>query len=265
MDILSRILAQKRKEVKERAELYPVKLLEKSLYFGTPPVSLRKYLLRDDKSGIIAEFKRMSPSRGIINKHASVEAVSIAYMQAGASALSVLTDAEFFGGSNADLTTARKFNFCPILRKDFIFDEYQVIETKSIGADAMLLIAAVLEPQKLRTLAALGKSLCLEILLEVHGLAELKAYPLDEVDLVGVNNRNLKTLEVDVRTSFDLAGYIPDTIIRVSESGISQPQTILELRDAGYGGFLIGEHFMAQGFPGLACADFIRRLNEQYA
>jgi indole-3-glycerol phosphate synthase len=107
----------------------------------------------------------------------SVEAVSIAYMQAGASALSVLTDAEFFGGSNADLTTARKFNFCPILRKDFIFDEYQVIETKSIGADAMLLIAAVLEPQKLRSLAALGKSLGLEILLEVHGLAELKAYP----------------------------------------------------------------------------------------
>ena len=153
MNILDQILAHKRKEVDERKGLYPVKLLEQSIYFATPAVSLKKYLLREDKSGIIAEIKRKSPSKGIINPHISVERTSIGYMQAGASALSVLTDKEFFGGSNEDLTLARKFNFCPILRKDFVIDEYQVIEAKSIGADAILLIAAALEPGRIKELS----------------------------------------------------------------------------------------------------------------
>src|SRR5688572_23780862 len=152
MNILDEIVKHKEKEVSEAKALYPVKLLEQSIFFSSPAVSLKKYIQREDKTGIIAEFKRKSPSKGIINAHASVERTAIGYMQAGASALSVLTDKQFFGGSNEDLTTARKYNFCPIIRKDFTIDEYQIIEAKSIGADAILLIAAVLDP-------ALSKSL----------------------------------------------------------------------------------------------------------
>src|SRR3954471_1740242 len=152
MNILDKILAHKVKEVEERKGLYPVKLLEQSIFFGSQTVSMKKYIQRPDKSGIIAEFKRKSPSKGIINAYASVERTSIGYMQAGASALSVLTDKEFFGGTSEDLMTARKYNFCPIIRKDFTIDEYQIIEAKSIGADAILLIAAVLEPTQLKAL-----------------------------------------------------------------------------------------------------------------
>ena len=146
MNILDQIIEHKRKETEERKSLYPVRLLEQSIYFGTKPVSLCHYIRRRDKSGIIAEIKRKSPSKGVINAYVSVERTSIGYMQAGASALSVLTDKQFFGGSNDDLTVARKFNFCPILRKDFTLDEYQIVEAKSIGADAILLIAAALDP-----------------------------------------------------------------------------------------------------------------------
>src|SRR5258706_9468267 len=168
MNILDQILAHKRKEVDERKGLYPVKLLEQSIYFATPAVSLKKYLLRDDKVGIIAEIKRKSPSKGIINEHVSIERTSIGYMQAGASALSILTDTEFFGGKNEDLTLARKFNYCPILRKDFTIDEYQIIEAKSIGADIILLLANVLSPEQIKAFSMLGHSLGLEILLEVR-------------------------------------------------------------------------------------------------
>src|ERR1041385_4589017 len=165
MDILEKIIAHKRKEVAERKSLYPVKLLEKSIYFSSPCVSLRKYLLRSDKVGVIAEFKRRSPSKGVINRYAPVERTSIGYMQAGASALSVLTDSEFFGGKSEDLSTARKFNYCPILRKDFTIDEYQIVEAKSIGADAILLLANVLDAKKVKAFAKFAKSLGLEVLL----------------------------------------------------------------------------------------------------
>ena len=168
MNILDQILAHKETEVAERKSLYPVKLLEKSIFFPTQPVSLKKYLLREDKSGIIAEIKRKSPSKGVINPHVSIERTSIGYMQAGASALSVLTDQKFFGGSNDDLMIARKFNYCPILRKDFVIDEYQIVEAKSIGADAILLIAAALAPEKLASLCAFAHTLKLEVLMEVH-------------------------------------------------------------------------------------------------
>src|SRR5688500_15119050 len=152
MNILDQIIAHKRKEVSDRKSLYPVKLLEQSIFFSSPTVSLKKYVQRKDKTGIIAEFKRKSPSKGIINAHASVERTTIGYMQAGASALSVLTDKQFFGGSNEDLVVVRKFNFCPIIRKDFTIDEYQIVEAKSIGADAILLIAAVLDPERSKAL-----------------------------------------------------------------------------------------------------------------
>lgn len=262
MNILEEIIDYKYKEVEERKSLYPVKLLEQSLYFNSQTVSLKKYILRKDKSGIIAEIKRKSPSKGIINAHVDIERTSIGYMQAGASALSILTDSKYFGGKNEDLTTARKFNFCPILRKDFVVDEYQIIEAKSIGADAILLIAAVLSPDRLTELAAFARSLGLEVLMEVHNLAELERSLNPNIDVVGVNNRNLKTFEVDVNTSKTLAVHIPNAFVKVSESGIHDPETIADLKQAGFDGFLIGERFMTSGRPEKSCARFINTLNQ---
>ena len=260
MNILDEIVEFKRKEVEERKSLYPVKLLEKSIYFATEPVSMKKYIQRDDLTGIIAEFKRRSPSKGIINAHASVERTSIGYMQAGASALSVLTDKNFFGGSNEDLMTARKFNFCPIIRKDFTIDDYQVVEAKSIGADAILLIAAVLEPKRAKELAALAHSFGMEVLLEVHDETELKANLEAGADMIGVNNRNLKTFEVSIDISKRLAPLIPSSAVKVSESGISSADTIIELRKYGYEGFLMGENFMKHSRPDKAAMDFVEEL-----
>jgi indole-3-glycerol phosphate synthase len=262
MNILDQIIAKKADEVAERKSLYPAKLLEQSIYFENTPVSLKKYLLRKDKSGIIAEIKRKSPSKGMMNPHIPIERVSIGYMQAGASALSVLTNREFFGGSNDDLTTARKYNFCPILRKDFIIDEYQVLEAKSIGADAILLIAAALEADKVKHLAGVAKSLGLETLLEVHNEEEMLHALSDDVDLVGVNNRDLTTFEVSLETSMNLVGKIPTDFCKVAESGISSPKQVVELKEAGFDGFLIGGSFMEHSRPEKACASFIMELSE---
>ncbi|MFK7951260.1 MAG: indole-3-glycerol phosphate synthase TrpC [Ekhidna sp.] len=260
MDILSEIVANKRKEVAAQKELYPVKLLEQSTYFGGQPVSLKKYLKREDKSGIIAEIKRKSPSKGVINKHVSVERTSIGYMKAGASGLSILTDQNYFGGTLEDLKVARSFNFCPILRKDFMIDEYQVIEAKSAGADVILLIAAVLDKNEIEQLGGLAQSLGMEVLLEVHNEEELENSITDKVNLIGVNNRNLKTFETDVQVSKDLASKIPSEFVKVSESGISLPETISELKEFGFEGFLIGETFMTSGRPEKAAKDFIKKL-----
>ncbi len=262
MNILDKIIEQKRKEVEERKSLYPTRLLEQSIYFSSPTVSLKKYIQREDKSGIIAEIKRKSPSKGIINPHVSIERTSIGYMQAGASALSVLTDKEFFGGTSDDLTLARKFNYCPILRKDFTIDEYQIVEAKSIGADAILLIAAVLSPERVRELGKFAHSLGLEVLLEIHSLEEMYPHLFSVIDLIGVNNRNLKTFEVDINLSKKLAEIIPNEFVKVSESGISDPNTIIELRKFGYEGFLMGENFMKNSRPELAAKEFIDSLNK---
>jgi indole-3-glycerol phosphate synthase len=262
MSILDKIIAHKKKEVADRISLYPIKLLEQSIYFQSEPISMKKYLLREDKSGIIAEIKRKSPSKGVLNTHFGVEKTSIGYMQAGASALSVLTDTEFFGGKNEDLSTARKYNFCPILRKDFILEEYQVVEAKSIGADTILLIAAALEPKRLRELAEFAKSLHMEVLLEVHSLEELQQHLNPAIDMVGVNNRNLETFETSVEFSKELSAHIPTDFVRVSESGISSPETVAELKTFGYQGFLIGEHFMQFSRPEDAAARFISKLKK---
>jgi len=261
MNILDQIVAYKKQEVAERKELYPVKLLEKSLYFSSPSVSLKKYLARKDKSGIIAEFKRKSPSKGIINAYADVEETSIGYMRAGASALSVLTDHHFFGGSNEDLKTARKFNFCPILRKEFIIDEYQLYEARSIGADAILLIAEILSEKEVKQLADLAKSLEMEVLMEVHSKAQLQKAS-GSVDIIGVNNRNLETFEVDIQTSHELLNHIPADTFKISESGINQPEVVCQLKEAGYDGFLIGELFMRSSHPGKSCLKLIEELNQ---
>ena len=261
MNTLEKIVIEKRKQVQEDKTLYPVELLETSIYFKSECVSLKKYLLREDKNGIIAEIKKQSPALGPINPHIKIEKLSIGYMQAGASALSVLTDKKFFGGSNADLTTARKFNFCPILRKEFIIDEYQVIEAKSIGADAILLIAAILSKSEIAQFTDLAHKLGMEVLLELHAEKELeKVY--DGVDVIGVNNRNLETMKIDIATSRAMAKRIPAGFIKISESGIEDPKTVLELRQLGYNGFLIGGYFMKHPEPEKACAEFIQQINK---
>lgn len=262
MNILDNIVAYKRKEVEDRKSLYPVKLLEQSIYFSTQPVSLSKYVQRQDLSGIIAEFKRKSPSKGVINAYASVESTTIGYMQAGAAALSVLTDTPSFGGTNEDLTVARKYNYCPIIRKDFTIDEYQILEAKSIGADAILLIAAVLSPQDVKRLCGFAHSFGMEVLLEVHNAEELQANSDVNAELIGVNNRNLKTFEVSIDISKELAERIPASAVKVSESGISDPSTIIELRKFGYSGFLMGENFMKNARPERAAREFIRTLRK---
>ncbi len=258
MSILNKILDHKRAEIASRKELYPVKLLEKSIYFESEVVSLEEYLKREDRLGIIAEIKRRSPSEGDINPYIDVEKLSIGYMQAGASALSVLTDSEFFGGTLQDLKTARKFNYCPILRKDFTVDEYQIIEAKSAGADAILLIASALTPKETKHLAGSANSIGLEVLLEVHDSEELATHLNEYVQVVGVNNRNLSTFHVTIDTSLELAMQIPPNMTKISESGISNAQAVSTLVEAGYDGFLIGTHFMIHAEPQMACATLIR-------
>jgi len=260
MNILEKIVAQKRIEVEQRKLLIPDALLEKSIYFESPTVSLKSYLLREDKSGVIAEFKRKSPSKGNINPYAKVDEVTLGYMQSGASALSVLTDESFFGGSDNDLKQARKLNYCPILRKDFIIDPYQIIEARSIGADAILLIANVLSKEEVQRFTALANELSLEVLLEVHNENELDKVPNDSV-LIGVNNRNLETFEVSLQNSINLYSKLPVSSVKVAESGIKTPEDIAMLKDVGYNGFLIGEQFMKTSNPAKACRTFIEAIH----
>jgi len=259
-NILSEIVDHKRSEVAERKELHPIKLLEKSLYFKSTPVSLKKFLNRPDLVGISAEIKRRSPSKGDLNKYISVEHLSLGYMQAGASALSILTDTKYFGGKNEDLTTGRRFNFCPILRKDFMVDPYQVIEAKSIGADVILIIASAISPQLTKELAALAHSLGLEVLLEVHNAQEIESHLCEDIDLVGVNNRDLTTFNVSTETSQALVDKIPSQFTKITESGITEAETIVRLKKLGYQGFLIGEAFMKNPKPEAACRKLIEQV-----
>lgn len=257
--ILDAIVANKKREVAERKQLYPTALLERSMFFDTTPVSLKKYLLRTDRNGIIAEFKRRSPSKGDINPYADVAKTTIGYMQAGASALSVLTDTNYFGGKNEDLEMARRINYCPILRKDFIIDEYQVVEARAIGADAVLLIAAILEKDEIKRLSELAFSLQMEVLFEMHDVAEINRY--DAEFIAGINNRNLHDFEISLERSVQLAQFLPPGAVKVSESGISSASDVIRLRNSGFNGFLIGEQFMKQPDPGKACAKFLADIN----
>lgn len=258
--MLQEIIANKRKRVAEQKQLFPVKLLEQSMYFDSNCVSLSHYITRPDKSGIIAEFKRKSPSKGIINQYADVMQTTLGYMQAGASALSVLTEEDYFMGKSEDLTIARNANYCPILRKDFIVDEYQLIEAKSIGADAILLIAAALSKEELKSLYEVARSLGLEVLFEIHDRAELEKLPSNDL-VLGVNNRNLKTMQVDLKTSFELAYELSKQLVLVSESGLNNTEDVIQLKKAGYQGFLMGEHFMRTPNPAEALKQFITKLN----
>lgn len=260
MNILQKIIAGKYEEVEKNKALRPVKYLEESIFFDTPVVSMKDYLRRTDKVGIIAEIKRKAPSSGVLSQKVDVRQLSIGYMQAGATALSILTDGEYFGGSRDDLRIARKYNYCPILRKDFIVDEYQILEARSIGADCILLIAGCLSKDQCRNLADYAKRLGLEVLLEVHSLTELQTFLSQDVDIVGVNNRDLKTFKTDIRRSKELAPKIPGDFVKISESGISDPGAVRELREYGFDGFLIGTHFMKHTSPERACMQFIKEI-----
>jgi indole-3-glycerol phosphate synthase len=260
MNILEKIVEQKRKEVAERKIQFPVKRIEKDVYFSRETFSMKEHLLRKDLSGIIAEIKRKSPSKGIINARVSIEQISNGYVKSGASALSILTDTHFFGGSNDDLMTARKINTCPILRKEFILEEYQIIEAKSIGADAILLIAAIHSPKNLKELCSFAHTLGLEVLLEVHDKEETIASLEVGADMIGINNRNLKTFDLSVETSKRLSELIPATIVKVSESGIESPEVIIDLKKFGFRGFLMGQAFMQTAHPEHTAMDFITEL-----
>ena len=260
MNTLEKIIADKYLEVEARKQQHPVAVLEKSSAFSRTPLSLKSFLLDPPKSGIITEFKRKSPSKGLINGTSSVEVVCKGYELAGASALSVLTDQDYFGGSTEDLELARKQVDIPILRKDFVVDEYQILEAKAMGADCILLIAAALSSAKVNSLATFAQSLGLEVLMEVHNLEELEQSFCEPLDVVGVNNRNLKTFEVSLDTSLELVDRIPNQVVKISESGISDPATLLYFRKAGFDGFLIGENFMKTSSPEKAAADFIQEF-----
>ncbi len=254
--ILQNIVAAKKKELIITKKEVPVTTFENS--FSNPCFSLREELLRITTSGIIAEFKRKSPSRKIINEHSDIVKVTNGYINAGAAALSVLTDSNYFGGSPEDLRKAR-INNCPILRKDFIIDEYQVLETKFMGADVILLIAAILSPLKLRSLSSLARQIGMEVLLEIHDDTELD-HINEFIDLAGVNNRNLNDFSVALETSLKLYDHIPGHILKISESGIKSPEDIILLQQKGFKGFLIGETFMSADKPEMACEKFIADL-----
>lgn len=259
MTILDKIIVDKKREVELKKQLIPVNQLENSVLFGSRTYSLSK-TLRNNVIGIIAEHKRRSPSKSVINNHFSVEEIVIGYQNAGVSGISVLTDGKYFGGSLEDLLLAKASVNLPLLRKEFIIDEYQILEAKAHGADVILLIAAILTRSEIKHLSEFAHSLGLEVLLEVHNKEELDKAIMPSLDMIGVNNRNLKTFEVSLDFSKELAPHIPDEFVKVSESGISSIDAIKELQPFGYQGFLIGEHFMKTENPGYTAAEFINTI-----
>jgi len=260
MTILDKIIERKRIEVEKTKALVPFEDLLNYPYFNVACLSLRESILDPEKTGIIAEYKRASPSKGDINSTAKVEDVVKAYEEAGASAVSVLTDGEFFKGNLEDLSKAREAINIPILRKEFIVDKYQITEAKAYGADVILLIAACLKKEEVQEFASYAHQIGLNVLLEVHNEQELLDNLFDDIDAIGVNNRNLKDFSVDLNHSYELLDKIPSKYIKVSESGISNPTTIKSLKKAGFQSFLIGENFMKTTDPGKAIKDFVKEI-----
>lgn len=261
MNILDKIVADKRVEVDLRKSLIPVKQLEQSVLFERQTISLANKL-NNSQTGIIAEHKRRSPSKSVINQNFNVFDVAKGYEDAGVCGMSVLTDGKYFGGSLDDLLTARASCNLPLLRKEFIIDEYQLLEAKAYGADVILLIAAVLTREEIKQFSECAKGLHLEVLLEVHNEAELHKSIMPSLDMIGVNNRNLKTFDVSLDTSKGLSERIPNDFIKVSESGISNIEAIKNLQNYGYKGFLIGENFMKTDNAGESAKQFIKTLEK---
>ncbi|OYU64699.1 MAG: indole-3-glycerol phosphate synthase [Cytophagaceae bacterium BCCC1] len=262
MTILEQIIENKKIEVARAKEKVTVEELKSSVYFNRETISLKSALLAENSTGIISEYKRKSPSKGDINVGAGIAETTLGYTKAGAAGISVLTDTVFFGGFKEDLMIARENNpTTPLLRKDFIIDEYQLYEAKAWGADVILLIAANLESSEIESLSKKAHELGLEVLLEVHDQAEIDKSPMQNVDIVGVNNRNLKNFaENNVNASIELYDFIPNEKVKISESCISHPDTVKQLREIGYKGFLMGENFMKTSNPAKALEEFVELI-----
>lgn len=259
MSILDQIIASKKREVALKKTVISMNQLETTDLFNAKTNSLSKSII-NSPFGIIAEHKRRSPSKATINNAFSVEEVVKGYENAGASGISILTDSQYFGGSLDDLLFAKASVNTPLLRKEFIIDEYQILEAKSNGADAILLIAAVLSKEEIKSLSEFAHSIALEVLLEVHNQEELEKSIMPSLDIIGVNNRNLKTFEVSLLNSIELATHIPNDFIKISESGLTTNEDIKLLKSVGYEGFLIGENFMKTSNPGQSLEEFINQL-----
>ena len=261
LNILDRIVADKRREIASKKNAMPLSFLKASPMMQRKTISLSESIKKG--SGIIAEFKRRSPSKQVINHKNSVIDVVKGYAKAEVSGISILADTKYFGGALDDLIQARAHVEVPLLRKEFIIDAYQIYEAKAYGADAILLIAAILKPEEISSFSNLAHQLDLEVLLEVHNKEELIKSDLTHVDMVGVNNRNLKTFEVSLETSMLLSTDIPDDKVKISESGISSIKAIRQLKKYGYKGFLIGENFMKTEDPGAEAIEFIKALTDE--
>ncbi|MBX2845410.1 MAG: indole-3-glycerol phosphate synthase TrpC [Saprospiraceae bacterium] len=258
-NILEEIVAHKAKEIDSLKQQFTTADFENGLFFERIGKSLAKALKERKAPGIIAEFKRKSPSAGTINAEAKVQQVVKGYTAAGAVGVSVLTDEHYFGGSLDDLRLARRVLEKPVLRKDFIIDEFQILEAKANGADVILLIAECLDAGKVKQLATFAKSINLDVLMEIHSAAQLEKL-CPEIDIVGVNNRDLTTFNVDLNASRSLAEAIPNDFVKISESGISQPDSLNDLWQHGYKGFLMGGHFMEKPDPVKAFELFVTEL-----
>ncbi|MBD3723897.1 MAG: indole-3-glycerol phosphate synthase TrpC [Flavobacteriaceae bacterium] len=259
MNILDKIIADKQREIELKKKVVSVNQLEATDLFNSRTKSLSK-ILANSNIGIIAEHKRRSPSKSVINFNHTVEDVTLGYQNAGVCGISVLTDGKYFGGSLDDLLLTKATVNIPVLRKEFIIDEYQILEAKAFGADVILLIAAVLTREEIKHLSQFAQSLGLEVLLEVHNREELEKSIMPSLNMIGVNNRNLKTFEVSLDYSKELSQLIPDEFVKVSESGISSIEAIKELQQFGYQGFLMGEHFMKTENPGNKAKLFIQKM-----
>tara|TARA_B100001123_G_scaffold308581_1_gene344838 strand:+ start:2059 stop:2850 length:792 start_codon:yes stop_codon:yes gene_type:complete len=262
MKILDKIVEDKKIEINKLLSNSSISKLENSHLFSRKCISLKESI-KNNNSGIICEFKRRSPSNQNINYISSLSDVVSGYEEAGAAGLSILTNKKYFDGDTQDIIDIRDISNLPILRKEFIISEYQVIEAKSIGSDAILLIASILSEEEIIGYSSLAKSIGLEVLLEIHSEDELYKISGDDIDIVGVNNRNLDTLEIDLNNSIELYGKIPSKFVKISESGISEVESILKLKEVGYNGFLIGEKFMKTNNPMESAYDFIKKIENE--
>ena len=262
MKILDKIIHDKKIEIKTLSDIVPVSDLEKQKDFTKKCKSLKESI-KKSKSGIICEFKRKSPSNGNINYTSNISDVIKGYEKAGAVGVSILTNKKYFDGSISDINDVKTSIEIPILRKEFVISEYQIIEAKSIGSDSILLIASILSKEQIKNYSSLAKSLGLEVLLEIHSIDELNKVSKYDIDIIGVNNRNLDTLEIDIKNSIEIFKKIPGEFIKISESGISKVESIVKLNKVGYDGFLIGENFMKSSKPEESAYNFIKQVENE--
>ena len=262
MKILDKIVYDKKSEIENLSKIVSISDLENQKDFTKQSKSLKESI-KKSKSGIICEFKRKSPSNEKINYKSNVSDVINGYEKAGAVGVSILTNKKYFDGSISDINEVKKSINIPILRKEFIISEYQIVESKSIGADAILLIASILNKEDIKNYSSLAKSIGLEVLLEIHSIDELNKISNTDVDIIGINNRNLDTLDIDIKNSIDMFEKIPSEFIKISESGISKVESIIRLIKVGYDGFLIGENFMKTSKPEESAYNFIKKVENE--